>query len=433
VAFLAVYVREAHPSDGWRMMSNDRFGVVVPQPTTKEERGEAAAKCCAALKISMPVVVDEIDDRVGHAYSGMPDRLYVIDPDGKVAYKSGRGPFGFLTGEMEQALVMHLLDTPAAPRKEGRLPALGDEETWKHLPALDKDATPLQGKPLPVWARTLADALPRTTAAMLELDHRHRAASPLDPKLRGKMRWVAAHANASPYGEAYVLADLERAGLTPAERDALLKGDLAKLPEAERLALAFAQKMTAAAYEVTDEEVKRLRDLHGDATVVAMVQLLAYANFQDRLLLTLGVRVEPNGPLPPLAVKFARGGTPPPVPARVPPMGEPAAVPVDLVRDADWAKIDFEGLQKKLEGQKAREPRIPVPTWEEVKERYPPGAPLPSRPVRIRWSLVCTGYQPELSLGWGACTRAFGEEADQDRVFEESLFWVVTRSLQCFY
>ena len=54
-------------------------------------------------------------------------------------------------------------------------------------------------------------------------------------------------------------------------------------------------------------------------------------------------------------------------------------------------------------------------------------------PLRIRWSLVCMGYQPELTLAWFACTRAFAEEAKQDRVFEESLFWVVTRSLQCFY
>ena len=42
-------------------------------------------------------------------------------------------------------------------------------------------------------------------------------------------------------------------------------------------------------------------------------------------------------------------------------------------------------------------------------------------------------YQPELAAAWGNCTRAFAQEARQDRVFEESLFWVVTRSLECFY
>jgi len=70
---------------------------------------------------------------------------------------------------------------------------------------------------------------------------------------------------------------------------------------------------------------------------------------------------------------------------------------------------------------------------QEVLKALPPGAPPPKNPVRIKWSLVCMGYQPELAAAWSACTKAFGEEAKQDRVFEESLFWVVTRSLQCFY
>jgi hypothetical protein len=108
--FLAVYVREAHPSDGWRMESNDRVGVCFAQPRTFEERVDIAEKCCTTLKITMPLLVDGIDDRVGNAYSGMPDRLYVIGKDGRVVYKGGRGPFGFSAGEMEQALVMHLVD-----------------------------------------------------------------------------------------------------------------------------------------------------------------------------------------------------------------------------------------------------------------------------------------------------------------------------------
>jgi hypothetical protein len=64
----------------------------------------------------MPLLVDTIDDRVGNAYSGMPDRLYVIDSKGKVAYRSGRGPFGFKPGEMEQSLLGVLLEE--AEKKE---------------------------------------------------------------------------------------------------------------------------------------------------------------------------------------------------------------------------------------------------------------------------------------------------------------------------
>jgi hypothetical protein len=110
VEFLTVYVREAHPTDGWRMDSNDRAGVVFAQPQNLADRIGVADKCCQSLKMSMPLLVDDLDDRVGHLYSGMPDRLYIIDRQGKVAYKGGRGPFGFKPGEMAQALTLLLLD-----------------------------------------------------------------------------------------------------------------------------------------------------------------------------------------------------------------------------------------------------------------------------------------------------------------------------------
>jgi hypothetical protein len=110
VQFLGVYVREAHPTDGWHMESNAMVGVKVAQPKTLAERQAVAQQCHTRLKPTIPLVVDGIDDTVGNAYSGMPARLYVIDARGRVAYKSGRGPFGFKTGEMEQALVMTLLD-----------------------------------------------------------------------------------------------------------------------------------------------------------------------------------------------------------------------------------------------------------------------------------------------------------------------------------
>lgn len=116
--FLAVYVREAHPTDGWKMESNAKVGVAVSQPKTFEERTAVASQCHQLLKPSMPLLVDEINDPVGNAYSGMPARMYVIDRDGKIAYKGGRGPFGFKAGEMEQALVMTLLDRSIPQAKE---------------------------------------------------------------------------------------------------------------------------------------------------------------------------------------------------------------------------------------------------------------------------------------------------------------------------
>lgn len=107
--FLAIYVREAHPADGWKMQSNTKLGVEVSQPKTLAERTAVASQCFRLLNPCIPLLVDEIDDRVGNAYSGMPARLYVMDQEGRVTYKAGRGPFGFKVGEMEQSLIMTLM------------------------------------------------------------------------------------------------------------------------------------------------------------------------------------------------------------------------------------------------------------------------------------------------------------------------------------
>jgi alkylhydroperoxidase family enzyme len=427
VQFLAVYVREAHPTDGWREPSNDRVGISFLQPKSKTDREAVAAKCCSTLEITMPMVIDDMHDPVGHLYSGMPDRLYVIDRDGKVAYKGGRGPFGFKTGEMEQSLLMLLLDQDRANGQPSRVPVLADEEAKRKLPRLEHGGD----QPLPAWARALAGPLPNTTAAMLRLDYLHREKSPLDPVLRGKVRWTAAHLNRCAYGEAYAAADLRRAGVAD---DAIrgLAGELSKLPEAERAALVFARKMTLDAATVTDDEVARLRQLHGDANTVALVQLLAYANFQDRLLLALGVNVEPGGPYPPRDVRVAKDARAA-APERPPLQARAASGASGLFADAEWTTLDFGELQKAMEAQRARPTRIPIPTWEEARKALPPESYESRPPLRIGWSLVCLGYQPELAMAWSACTRAFAEDAKQDRVFEEMLFWVVTRSLRCFY
>lgn len=106
--FLMVYVREAHPSDGWRMESNDRVGVVTLQPKTYDERVEIAQACGKRLDLGFPMLVDTIDDRVGAGYSGMPGRFYLIDRAGKIAFKNGRGPYGFKPAELEQSLILLL-------------------------------------------------------------------------------------------------------------------------------------------------------------------------------------------------------------------------------------------------------------------------------------------------------------------------------------
>jgi hypothetical protein len=257
---------------------------------------------------------------------------------------------------------------------------------------------------------------------MLELEYRHRAASPLDAVLRGQIRLVVAHANGYAYSQAQAEADLRRAGLRDAEIQALL-GDAEQAP-----VLRCARKLTTAAYTVTDDEIAELARTLGDKQLVAVVQLVAFANFQNRLILALGVSQELDGALPPRTWRFSPESKAMPRPAW--PTQKPATTA--LVDDTEWRGFSFSDLKKHMEAQRARAPRIRVPAPEEVEKYLTPGANK-ARKLTIKWSLVNLGYQPELANGWSACTRAFRDEAAMDRVFEESLFWVVTRTLQCFY
>jgi Ca2+-binding EF-hand superfamily protein len=106
--FFLVYVREAHPSDGWWSMSNQRVGIDVLQPKTIFDRRTIATKCRNHLDLEIPFLVDGVDDVVGAKYCGMPNRLYLVDEEGKIAFKNGRGPFGFHPRQLEQALLLQL-------------------------------------------------------------------------------------------------------------------------------------------------------------------------------------------------------------------------------------------------------------------------------------------------------------------------------------
>jgi len=321
------------------------------------------------------------------------------------------------------------------------VPLLSNEEAWKHLPP----TTTPRGASLPTWARMLAQALPNTTAAMLEFDRIHRRESPLEPKLRARLRWCIADANRCDYTRRAALLDLKNAGADPAELAALEKRDATafdRLPLADRFALAYVKQATLKCCDVTDQQFETMRTAFGEKNTVAIVLLTAGASWQDRLFLSLGVPPEPNGPMAALDVKFDRSIKPddlPQAPERVSPTAVPEENWTPNEAFGDWGR-QLVDLRKEMEKQKARPPRIRVPTAEEYASAT---AKLPKNPSakggqrkgppKIVWTLVCSGYQPELAAAWGGNTGAFRVDAKQDRVFEESLFWVVTRSIDCFY
>ena len=102
--FVLVYVREAHANDEWVMQDNEDAGLSFEQPKTAEERACAARACVGGHMFSMTTVVDGMDDAVCRTYGAWPDRLYVIAPDGRIAYQGGVGPFGFKPAEVREFL-----------------------------------------------------------------------------------------------------------------------------------------------------------------------------------------------------------------------------------------------------------------------------------------------------------------------------------------
>ena len=108
VAFFIVYIREAHPEDGWVLEDNREDGIGLVDPVSLDERAAVADACALRLQTQIPILLDDIDDAVASAYGGWPDRLYLVGRDGRIAFQGGRGPDGFQPAELAHAIETEL-------------------------------------------------------------------------------------------------------------------------------------------------------------------------------------------------------------------------------------------------------------------------------------------------------------------------------------
>ena len=104
VAFYVVYIQEAHASDVWQVPQNVRANLIIASPKDYEARSVVADSCVRKLGIQIPAVIDDFQNSTDAAYTGWPDRLYLVDRDGRIAYKSRPGPYGFKPQELLAAL-----------------------------------------------------------------------------------------------------------------------------------------------------------------------------------------------------------------------------------------------------------------------------------------------------------------------------------------
>jgi hypothetical protein len=110
VAFFIVYIKEAHPEDGWALTYNRRAGIAVSDPQSAAERAGVAAACALRMSTTLPVLIDDIGNDVARQYGGWPDRLYLVGKDGRVAFQGGEGPFGFSPEKLEKAIEAELAE-----------------------------------------------------------------------------------------------------------------------------------------------------------------------------------------------------------------------------------------------------------------------------------------------------------------------------------
>ena len=118
VQFLLVYIKEAHPIDGWWFgdsiigkllkLKGTRAAMDVYDPKSTEERMQVARRCADTLQYGIPTLVDQIDNSVNQQYAALPTRLYLVGIDGKVVYAGGPGPWGFKPAQLDRAIEGYL-------------------------------------------------------------------------------------------------------------------------------------------------------------------------------------------------------------------------------------------------------------------------------------------------------------------------------------
>ena len=82
--FLIVYTRESHPVGEWEVERNKHARVLVEQPKSFEERKALARQAKQALKLTIPIAVDTMDDKVATDYAGFTTSAVVVGRDGMI-------------------------------------------------------------------------------------------------------------------------------------------------------------------------------------------------------------------------------------------------------------------------------------------------------------------------------------------------------------
>ena len=112
-----------------RSNEKDKDDVCYTQPKTLEQRVAIANDFTKRFKYPLPFGIDDMNNRVNDAFAAWPERLYIVDETGKIAYKGGNGPFKYDPKEVRTWLAGRYGEVkPAAPATPEAPAATGSSE-----------------------------------------------------------------------------------------------------------------------------------------------------------------------------------------------------------------------------------------------------------------------------------------------------------------
>jgi Spy/CpxP family protein refolding chaperone len=101
---IIIYTSENHPVGQWEVQRNKEQGISVEQPAEMDARIALARRAREALKITVPMVIDTMDDATMTAYGGTTNAAILIGRDGTIlARQKWFEPYA-LRGEIDAAL-----------------------------------------------------------------------------------------------------------------------------------------------------------------------------------------------------------------------------------------------------------------------------------------------------------------------------------------
>src|SRR6266436_1721301 len=112
------------------MKSNVKDDVCYAQPKNLEQRVAIANDFVKRFQFPLPFGIDDMSNRANDAYAAWPERLYILDENGRIAYRGGMGPFNYNPTELRQWLAAKFgaVEHPKDPAAPDTAPSSSTEE-----------------------------------------------------------------------------------------------------------------------------------------------------------------------------------------------------------------------------------------------------------------------------------------------------------------